>query len=50
LTILLVDQNATATLQTADYAYVMHEGTIDLEGPAKELAQREEIRAAYLGL
>jgi branched-chain amino acid transport system ATP-binding protein len=50
LTILLVDQNATATLQTADYAYVMHEGTIDLEGPAKELATREEIRAAYLGM
>lgn len=50
LTILLVDQNASATLQTADYAYVMHEGTIDLEGPAKELATRDEIRAAYLGV
>lgn len=50
LTILLVDQNATATLETADYVYVMHEGTIKLEGPAAEMADRPEMREAYLGI
>jgi len=34
LTILVVDQNATATLAIADFAYVMHEGRVDISGPA----------------
>jgi len=29
LTILLVEQNADAALNAADYVYIMHEGTID---------------------
>ena len=38
VSILLVEQNARAALQTADYAYVLETGEIALEGPAHELA------------
>jgi len=50
LTILIVDQNATAALQIADYAYVMDEGAIGISGPAEEIARRDDIRRAYLGV
>jgi branched-chain amino acid transport system ATP-binding protein len=33
----------------ADHAYVMDGGRIVLEGPARELAQDERVKAAYLG-
>lgn len=49
MTILLIEQNATAALQIADYGYVLETGRIVLEGPGKELAQNEEVRKAYLG-
>lgn len=49
VTILLVEQNANMALKTADYGYVLETGKITLEGPGPELAQNEEIRAAYLG-
>ncbi|WP_366937261.1 ABC transporter ATP-binding protein [Elioraea sp.] len=47
--VLLVEQNARAALRVADYAYVMDGGRIVLEGPARELAQDERVKAAYLG-
>ncbi|MEA1961034.1 MAG: ABC transporter ATP-binding protein [Bacillota bacterium] len=49
MTILLIEQNATAALQIADYGYVMETGKIVLEGPGKELANNPEVRKAYLG-
>lgn len=49
ITILLVEQNAKMALSIADYAYVLETGTIAVEGDAKELAQSEEIKKAYLG-
>jgi branched-chain amino acid transport system ATP-binding protein len=49
-TILLVEQNALAALNVADYGYVLETGHIGLEGPAKELADNEDVRNAYLGL
>lgn len=49
MTILLIEQNATAALQIADYGYVLETGNIVLEGPGKELAQNEAVRKAYLG-
>ena len=49
MTILLIEQNATAALQIADYGYVLETGRIVLEGPGKELAVNEEVRKAYLG-
>ncbi|AUS97598.1 ABC transporter ATP-binding protein [Clostridium thermosuccinogenes] len=48
-TILLVEQNANMALSIAHRAYVLETGSIVLEGPAKELAQSEDIKKAYLG-
>jgi branched-chain amino acid transport system ATP-binding protein len=49
MTILLIEQNATAALEIADYGYVLETGNIVLEGPGPELANKEEVRRAYLG-
>ncbi len=48
-TILLVEQNAKAALQIADYGYVLETGRIVLDGAAGKLLDDEKIRAAYLG-
>lgn len=48
-TILLVEQNAHMALSIAHKAYVIETGKIVLEGTAKELAQSESVRKAYLG-
>ncbi|WP_395822486.1 ABC transporter ATP-binding protein [Collimonas sp.] len=48
--ILLVEQNARAALQVADYAYVLETGDIALQGPAAELANNPKVIDTYLGL
>jgi branched-chain amino acid transport system ATP-binding protein len=48
-TILLVEQNASAALEVADYAYVLETGRIVLEGPAERVAHDPAVVAAYLG-
>ncbi len=48
--ILLVEQNARAALQVADFAYVLETGEIALEGPARELASDQRVIDSYLGL
>jgi branched-chain amino acid transport system ATP-binding protein len=48
-TILLVEQNARMALQIADRAYVLETGRIVLEGQARELAECDEVKKAYLG-
>lgn len=48
-TILLVEQNAAASLQVADRAYVLERGQIQLEGPAAELRCMDRVRELYLG-
>ena len=48
-TILIVEQNALQTLKIADYAYVLELGSINLEGPAKELISNKKLIDAYLG-
>lgn len=50
LTILLVEQNAEASINAADYVYIMHEGKIKAEGTAEEIAGSTDIREAYLGI
>jgi len=50
ITMLLVEQNVHLSLAIADYAYVLSEGRIKLERPAKELERSEAIKRAYLGL
>lgn len=49
MTIMLVEQNARAALQLADYGYVLEVGSIVLEGPAGDLAQDEGVKRAYIG-
>lgn len=49
VTILLVEQNANMALRAADLGYVMETGRITLSGSGKELAENEEVKAAYLG-
>ena len=50
VSMLLVEQNARAALQVADYAYVLELGSIVLEGPAAELAGHPRVIETYLGL
>jgi branched-chain amino acid transport system ATP-binding protein len=50
VSILLVEQNARAALQVADYGYVLETGEIVLEGPAKDLAANPRVVETYLGL
>jgi len=47
--ILLIEQNAFAALKIADYGYVLENGSIELEGAAKDLLGNDEVRAKYLG-
>jgi len=48
-TILLVEQNAFKALQLADRAYILEQGRIVKEGPARDLARDPAVKAAYLG-
>ncbi len=48
-TILLVEQNASAALDVADYAYVIETGRIVLQGDAASVATDPAVAAAYLG-
>jgi branched-chain amino acid transport system ATP-binding protein len=50
LTILLVEQNVQLALAISDFGYVLVEGRIGLEGPARELIKNQHVREAYLGL
>ena len=49
VTILLVEQNARAALEVADYGYVLEMGEIALEGPAADLAKDPRVIETYLG-
>ena len=48
-TILMVEQNALATLKIADYGYVLELGKISMHGPASRLIQDDRLIEAYLG-
>ena len=50
MAILLVEQNARIALEVADYAYVMENGRIVLDGSAAQLKENEDIKEFYLGL
>ena len=49
VSILLVEQNARAALETADYGYVLEMGEITHQGPAGALAHDPRVVATYLG-
>ncbi|MBP6900203.1 MAG: ABC transporter ATP-binding protein [Burkholderiaceae bacterium] len=50
LTILLVEQNASRALAIADYAYIMENGRVVLDGAADSLRRNADVREFYLGL
>ena len=50
LTILLVEQNASRALAIADYAYIMENGRVVLDGTPDALAKNADVREFYLGL
>jgi branched-chain amino acid transport system ATP-binding protein len=49
MAILLVEQNARAALDIADYGYVMENGRVVLEGPAEKLKDNEDVQEFYMG-
>ena len=49
VSILLVEKNARAALESADFGYVIETGEIVLSAPAIELIHHESIMTAYLG-
>jgi branched-chain amino acid transport system ATP-binding protein len=49
-TILLVEQNALLALNVANYAYIMENGRIVLDGTPQELTDNADVREFYLGL
>jgi len=50
VSILLVEQNARAALEVADYAYVMELGAITTQGSPREIADNPRLVESYLGL
>jgi len=46
---LLVEQNAMAALDLAEYGYVMETGRIVLDGPVQQLKGNEDVKEFYLG-
>jgi branched-chain amino acid transport system ATP-binding protein len=50
LTVLMVEQNAVAALQIADYVYILETGRIVLDGTPERMMKHEDVREFYLGL
>ncbi len=48
--ILLVEQNAHAALNFAEYGYIMENGKIVLDGPTDRLLENQDVREFYLGV
>jgi branched-chain amino acid transport system ATP-binding protein len=49
VTVLVVEQNALAALEIADYAYVLESGRLAMQGEAAKLLDDPSVTAAYLG-
>ena len=49
VSILLVEQNARAALQSSDHGYVLETGEIALSGASASLAEDPRVQATYLG-
>lgn len=50
LTMLVVEQNVQMALAISDYAYVLSEGRIEIEGQASDVRRIEVVRQASLGV
>ncbi len=49
LTVMLVEQNAKKALALSDYAYVLENGKVVMQGEGKKLLCDEGVKKAYLG-
>jgi branched-chain amino acid transport system ATP-binding protein len=50
VTVLLVEQNVEKALALSDYAYVVENGQIAIEGSGTDLLSNEQLKVAYLGM
>ena len=50
VTVLLVEQNASRALAIADYAYILENGRVVLDGTSEQLRRNQDVREFYLGL
>lgn len=49
VTIFLIEQNVNVALKIADYAFLLENGVVSLEGPGYELIEDERVKQAYMG-
>ena len=49
VSILLAEQNTNVALKYADYGYILENGRIMLDGPAKALSENKDVKEFYLG-
>jgi branched-chain amino acid transport system ATP-binding protein len=47
---LLAEQNTNVALRHADYGYILENGRVVLDGPARDLASNEDVKEFYLGI
>jgi branched-chain amino acid transport system ATP-binding protein len=50
VTVLLVEQRVSESLEIADRAFILQTGRVVLSGPSSELRDNAELRKAYLGM
>ena len=50
VTILLAEQNTNMALQYAEYAYILENGRVVMEGTAKSMRDNEDVKEFYLGI
>jgi branched-chain amino acid transport system ATP-binding protein len=49
-TFLLAEQNTNMALRYADVGYILENGRVVMEGPAKALRENEDVKEFYLGM
>ena len=47
---LLAEQNTNVALKNSDYGYILENGRIVMDGPARDLAENEDVKEFYLGV
>ncbi len=47
--VLITDHNVRETLEIVDRAYIIHDGTVLMDGRPDEIVAHEDVRRVYLG-
>ncbi len=50
VTVFIVEQDVRSTLSFADYAYVIENGSLQMEGSAESVRENPKVKESYLGL